>query len=94
MISSEDDDTDVEEITETRVVRPKRSTAGQGIDCLEVNFDKKSYVSRRQVQFLMKQIEKCMDESKSYASRAVGVLFTQMTAKEGIKSMVSSLLLP
>ena len=26
-----------------------------------------------------------MDENKSYASRAVGVLFTQMTAKEGIK---------
>ena len=85
--SAESEDVDeVEEISfETKSVRPSREAKNKGIDRLQVSFNKKSYDSKRQYQFIMREVQKCTNDNQSYIGRALKVLFTQMTAKAGIK---------
>ena len=81
-----EDINEVEEISfETETVRPSREAKNKGIDRLQVSFNKKSYDSKRQYQFIMREVQKCTNDNQSYIGRALKVLFTQMTAKAGIK---------
>ena len=69
----------------TNVIRPKRVNTGKGIDRTEMSFNNKSYDTSKQVQLLMKAAEKSLSPNRSYMSRAVNVLFTQMAATKGTK---------
>jgi hypothetical protein len=66
--------------------RPQRAAAGRGIDRLQMSFDGKTYKHGRERQFLMMK-EKCnvKKDVDRYYIIACNVMFTQMSAKKGIK---------
>ena len=82
------DESVIEETIAT--IRPRRENAGTGVIRFEPDFSSKTYKSSRHIQLLMKAdssnaSNESMTTTRSYMSRAVNVLFTQMSATEGIK---------
>jgi hypothetical protein len=66
--------------------RPVRNLAGRGVSRLQMTFDGKSYSHTKQRQFLMmKEKYDINHDMDSYQSIAHNVMFTQMSAKKGIK---------
>ena len=69
--------------------RPQRSNAGQGVQRLQPSFDGKIYHDKKIMQYTQYNCSDERNESKnenvSYMRKAVDVVFTQMTAKRGIK---------
>jgi hypothetical protein len=67
-------------------MRPVRSNAGTGVNCLEMSFDGKMYTHSKHRQFLMmkEKYDKTTDFD-NYQMIANSVMFTQMNAKKQIK---------
>ena len=87
-VENVDDANDDTNETETQEYsRPRRANAGSGVERLNPSFVGKIYHSKKTSQFTQydSKNEDNHDETKTYMNRAVGVLFTQMTAKRGIK---------
>jgi len=73
--------------------RPRRTNAGMGVDRLQMSFDGKAYTHEKERQFLIVDEDYNKDEGmntyysdmNTYYSMACDVMFTQMSAKKGIK---------
>ena len=66
-------------------LRPRRAAAGAGIDRLEMNFGGKSYYTVKHRQMLMQKMRNYTTTEEEYHQAAVDVMFTQMSAKKGMK---------
>ena len=66
-------------------LRPSRSNAGKGVEKLNMIFKGKHYPSVTKKQLLMLKNNNITENKDSYFDKAIGVMFTQMSAKEGIK---------
>lgn len=66
--------------------RPRRTNAGTGVDRLQMSFDGKAYTHEKERQFLIVDEDYNKDKDmNTYYSIACDVMFTQMSAKKGIK---------
>ena len=66
--------------------RPRMTNAGTGVDRLQMHFDGKTYTHENERQFLIVDEDYNKDKDiNTYYSIACGVMFTQMSAKKGIK---------
>ena len=66
--------------------RPRRTNAGTGVDRLQMSFDGKAYTHGKERQFLIVDEDYNKDKDmNTYYSIACDVMFTQMSAKKGIK---------
>ena len=66
-------------------LRPSRSNAGKGVEILNMTFKGKHYPSVTKKKFLMLKKNNIAEKKDSYFHKAIGVMFTQMSTKEGIK---------
>jgi hypothetical protein len=71
--------------SEPTTSRPRRAAAGAGIDRLEMNFGGKSYYTVKHRQMLMTKIRNYTTKAEGFHRAAVDVMFTQMSAKRGMK---------
>ena len=66
-------------------MRPSRSNTGKGVERLKMTFKGKYYPSVTKKQLLMLKNNNITEKKDSYFHKAIGIMFTQMSAKEGIK---------
>ena len=66
-------------------LRPSRSNAGKGVEKFNMTFKGKQCPSITREQLLMLKKNNITEKKDSYFHEAIGVMFTQMSAKEGIK---------
>ena len=69
--------------------RPRRLNAGAGVEMIQMEFTRKGYGARREVNFMTngktKKMSKEATSQHTYMQIASGIIFTQMSANKGIK---------
>jgi len=76
----------VGQIEENYNAGPRRTSAGTGVDRIQMRFDGKAYTHAKERQFLIVDEDYNKDKDmNTYCSIACVVMFTQMSAKKGIK---------
>ena len=65
--------------------RPKRKSAGAGVDRLEMRFNGKKYPDLTMKQFLQVTKKASQNSLETFFKKCVDIVFTQMNAKKGFK---------
>ena len=66
-------------------LRPSRSNTGKGVERLKMKFKGKHYPSVTKKQLLMLKKNNITEKKDLYFHKAIGIMFTQISAKESIK---------